>query len=95
MESTLHSWKFNINLQIQHKNRIKEGKIIYTWRTQFSKEWLIGGILDVNSWTLMTLATHLNWGIDGLDYTADISGLTYQLDDYDNSKDLFAKQKLK
>ena len=37
----------------------------------------------------MTLTTHLNWGIDGLDYTSDISELTYQLNGYDNCKDLF------
>ena len=43
----------------------------------------------------MTLTTHLNWGIDNLDYTSDISELTYQLNGYDNCKDLFCKTRVK
>ena len=43
----------------------------------------------------MTLATHLNWGIDGLDYTSGISELTYQLNGYDNYKDLFCEIKIR
>ena len=51
-----------------------------TIKTQFDKGWINGGISSINSWSLIALATHSNWWINGLEkYILDVLRLTFHI----------------
>ena len=60
-----------------------------TIKTQFDKGWINGGISSINSWSLMALATHSNWWINGLENIyIRCTSIDISYDSYGNVKGL-------